>query len=165
MENKQELNNEEQSGGFKELQDYLRKQGAEARGKDSEARRQFLAEDAVLVNVQAIFDTQDEGKDVDTWLECWINKAGDVEAAHTSTYGIFEEYHSNVLYLAPKGSIMKKTEVAGSWFQIRIRPNGNDTWRFKCEVTLHFSDGSIHFKKFLDPTTLDQVSRQSNKYL
>ena len=154
-----------QQDGFPELQELLRKQGQSVLGSAVDDKQKFLAAQAALTGVQVIFYTRDDDKDGDTWLECWINMAGEREAAYNQTYGHFDDWSTHVLYLTPKSNVMRKSDIPGSWLQTRIRPNGNDTWRFTCDCTLYFSDGSIHQKRFGDPTTLDQGARQSNKYL
>lgn len=150
---------------FKELEDILKNEGKDLKEKLAGDKEQQLAIDAVLTSVRVTFYTRDDDKDSDTWLECWINMAGEREAAYNSTYGYFNDWSTHVLYLTPKSNIMRKSNIQGSWLQIRIRPNGNDTWRFTCDCTLYFSDGSIHEKRFGDPTSLDQGARQANKYL
>jgi hypothetical protein len=150
---------------FPELQHFLRNLGPSTSGKPLTDKHKLLATQAVLTSVQVIYYTRNDNKDSDTRLECWINMAGEREAAYNQTYGQFDDWSTHVLYLSPKSNLMRKSDISGSWLQTRIAPNGNDTWRFTCDCTLHFSDGSIHHKRFLDPTTLDQGATQSNKYL
>lgn len=157
--------NNDEKNGFPELQEFLKKQGHSVVGSSGAEKQKLLAAEAALTSVQVIFYTRDDDKDADTRLECWINMAGEREAAYNQTYGHFDDWSTQVLYLSPKSNVMRKSEISGSWLQTRIAPNGNDTWRFTCDCTLHFSDGSIHQKRFGDPTTLDQGARQSNNYL
>lgn len=155
----------EKNEEFQELSELLRDQSAKLRDLSAGEREQVLAANAVLTSVQVIFYTRNENKDHDTRLECWINLSGEREAAYGQRYGEFSDWSTHVLYLTPKTNIMRKSDIPGSWLQIRIAPNGNDTWRFSCECTLYFSDGTVYRKGFPESTTLDQDSRQANKYL
>src|SRR5260221_8904367 len=107
-------------GNFEELQKYLKGAGRAGSAND---RRIAIAEDPVLTGVQVIFRTGNEDKDADTWLECWISKSGEYEAAYANTYGYFPDGSQVDLFLQPKSNLMRKSEIPGSWLQIRIKPD------------------------------------------
>jgi hypothetical protein len=151
--------------GFEELEKVLHELGEKGKGLQREDKKALLASEAVLTGVRVVYRTRDDNKDHDTRLESWINMSGGREAAYASRYGEYDDWSEHVVDLTPKTNVMRKADIRGSWLQIRVTPNGNDTWRFRCEVTLYFSDGSFHSKSFPEPTTLDQGSRQANKPL
>lgn len=153
------------SSVFTEWEEILKNQTRGLGELSPEEKQKTLALDAVLTSVEVIYWGRDNDKDGDTRLESWINMAGDREAAYHSTYGHWDDWSTHVVTLTPKSNVMRKSNIAGSWLQIRISPNGNDTWSFTCRCTLYFSDGTAYQKNFGDPTTLDQGSRQTNKYL
>jgi hypothetical protein len=65
------------------------------------------------------------------------------------------------VHLNPKTNQMRRSDIPGSWFQVRIHPNGNDTWRFHCDITLNFSDGPPYKKSFPDTTDISQDVNQA----
>ena len=122
---------------------------------------------AHLVSMQIIFDTLNNDLDHDTRLEVWINKAGEKEAAYLDVkHNGFPNDSTHVYDVPKKSNTMMRSEIPGSWVQIRIHPSdghggpGKDTWNFKCRVMLRFDDGTIYEKAF-DLTTLDQDANQS----
>lgn len=122
-----------------------------------------MPDEPTLTRVHANFYTQDEDKDEKTFLECWINMRGEREAAYASVDHVgFPDNNPNPVDLLPKTNVMRKRDVPGSWFQVRIHPDGNDTWRFHCDVELHFSDGSKCSQAFPETTDINQDVNQAN---
>lgn len=120
-------------------------------------------DNAVLKKVRANFYTQDDDKDSDTFLECWINMKGERQAAYASVDGVgYEDGSTNEVDLSPKENPMRRKDIPGSWFQVRIHPNGHDTWRFHCDVQLDFDDGSTYKQDFPQTTNLSQDVTQGN---
>ena len=117
---------------------------------------------AVLQSMQITFNTLNNDKDDDTRLEVWINKAGEHEAAYLDIQGQkFDDGSVRVYDVLPKSNPMTRGEIPGSWVQLRIAPNGNDTWNFQFRVMLRFNDGSVYERQY-GPSTLDQDARQGN---
>lgn len=163
----EENKDSEPSGEFFELSELLRNTSSklELTELSVEEKQKALAQNAVLTGVDVTFYTRNDDKDGDTWLETWINMAGEREAAYGQTYGHFNDWSYFLLQLRPKSNVMQKSNIGGSWLQVRIKPNGNDTWVFTCKCTLFFSDGTFFDAVFNNPTTLSQDSRQANFYL
>jgi hypothetical protein len=117
---------------------------------------------ALFQSMQITFNTLNNDKDDDTRLEVWINKVGEQEAAYLDIQGRkFDDNSINIFDVPRKNHPMVRAEIPGSWVQLRIAPNGNDTWNFQFRVMLRFDDGSVYEKQF-GPSTLDQDARQGN---
>jgi len=117
---------------------------------------------ATFQSMQTTFNTLNNDKDEDTRLEVWINKAGEREAAYLDIQNHkFDDGSINIFDVPKKNNPMTRAEIPGSWVQLRIAPNGNDTWNFQFRVMLRFDDGTIYEKAF-GPSTLDQDARQGN---
>ncbi|MBL0869609.1 MAG: hypothetical protein IBJ18_03425 [Phycisphaerales bacterium] len=140
-------------------------------------RERRLSEDPVLIYALAHFATHNDDKDRDTWLEVWINLAGEREAAaaevaHTRDHnppGTQDEFgfpdgSYNNIELTLKTNVMKKSDLAGAWLQVRIHTIGNDTWRFSTWATLVFSDGTRIEQPMSHPETLNESKTQFNHY-
>jgi hypothetical protein len=117
---------------------------------------------AVFTKMKVTFTTGNDDKDYDTFLEIWINKIGEHQAAYASVdHQHYDNNSVNTVDVPPKENQMLWSEIPGSWIQIRIHPNGNDTWRFSFVAVLSFSDGSTLTQK-VDNAVLDQDSTQGN---
>jgi len=94
---------------------------------------------AVFEQMSITFNTGNDDKDQDTWLEIWINKTGENQAAYASVQNQY--YGNNTSYtvaVPPKQNQMLWSDIPGSWIQLRIHPNGHDTWRFGFKAVLTF---------------------------
>jgi hypothetical protein len=112
---------------------------------------------ATLVSAAVTLCTTNADKDRNTRLEIWINKVGDKEAAYRDL-GRTEklENGSSKVFDVPKEShAMMRSEIPGSWLQLRITPIGHDSWRFKAKTVLSFTDGTTYQKCFGE-TALDR---------
>ena len=122
-------------------------------------------QNALLTGMKITFRTQNDNRDHDTRVEVWINKAGEHEAAYLDVPQFeFENNSTHIFDVPTKGQQMKRSEIPGSWVQIRIHPSGgrgHDRWVFETDVMLRFADGTIHEQSF-QRTTLDQNSNQAN---
>ena len=117
---------------------------------------------ALFQSMQTTFNTLNNDKDDDTRLEVWINKAGEREAAYLDIQGQkFDDNSIHIFDVPRKNNPMTRAEIPGSWVQLRIAPNGNDTWNFQFRVMLRFDDGSVYERQY-GPSTLDQDARQGN---
>lgn len=117
---------------------------------------------ALFQSMQTTFTTLNNDKDADTRLEVWINKAGEQEAAYLDIQNQkFDDGSTKIFDVPKKNNPMKRAEIPGSWVQLRIAPNGNDTWNFQFRVLLRFDDDTVYEKQF-GPSTLDQDARQGN---
>ena len=117
---------------------------------------------AVLQSMEITINTLNNDKDADTRLEVWINKAGEREAAYLDIQGQkFDDGSIRIFQVPPKTNAMTRGEIPGSWVQLRIAPNGHDTWNFQFRVMLRFNDGTVYERAY-GPSTLDQDARQGN---
>jgi hypothetical protein len=73
----------------------------------------------------------------------------------------FPDGSSYDMTLHTKTNPMTWAEIPGSWLQIRIHPNGNDTWKFNVKATLNFAGGGYWIIE-ANNQTLDQDSSQLN---
>lgn len=115
---------------------------------------------ASLVSAAITLCTTNADKDRDTRLEIWINKRGEKEAAYLDL-GRTEKLmngSSKVFDVPKKGHAMKRSEIPGSWLQLRIAPIGHDSWRFEAKTVLRFTDGTTYQKCFGE-TGLDRDTR------
>ena len=115
---------------------------------------------ATLVSAAVTLCTTNADKDRDTRLEIWINKRGGKEAAYLDL-GRTEKLmngSSKVFDVPKKEQAMKRSEIPGSWLQLRIAPIGHDSWRFKARTVLKFTDGTTYQKCFGE-TVLDRDAR------
>jgi hypothetical protein len=115
---------------------------------------------ATLVSAVVTLCTTNADKDRDTRLEIWINKAGDKKVAYRDL-GRTEKLENGslkVFDLPTKSKAMTRSEIPGSWLQLRITPLGHDSWRFKAKTELTFTDGSTYQKCFGE-TALDRDAR------
>jgi hypothetical protein len=115
---------------------------------------------ATLVSAVVTLCTTNADKDRNTQLEIWINKVGDKEVAYRDL-GRTEKLangSSKVFDLPTKSNAMTRSEIQGSWLQLRITPIGHDSWRFKAKTVLTFTDGTTYQKCF-DETALDRDAR------
>jgi len=122
----------------------------------------FQNPNARLQSMEITINTLNNDKDADTRLEVWINKAGEREAAYLDIQGQkFDDGSIHIFQVPPKTNPMTRGEIPGSWVQLRIAPNGHDTWNFQIRVMLRFNDGTVYERTY-GPSTLDQDARQGN---
>jgi hypothetical protein len=118
--------------------------------------------DPLFTNMTIDFHTLNDDRDDDTRVEVWINKVGEHAAAYVDLpREHFDDGSHHIFDVPPKGDSFHRSDIPGSWIQIRIRPNGNDTWKFEFVATLRFDDGST-FEKKVSATALSQDVRQGN---
>jgi hypothetical protein len=117
---------------------------------------------AHFVSMQVTFDTINGGLQHDTPLEVWINMSGEREAAYAAIGHRDITNASTLSFDVPlKTHPMTRGELPGSWVQIRIAPNHNELWTFRCRVLLRFDDATFYEKSF-NVSTLDQYATQAN---
>ena len=115
---------------------------------------------ATMISASVTLCTTSADKDRNTRLEISINKASDKQAAYIDV-GRTEKLvngSSKVIDVPKLGRTMKRSEIPGSWLQLRITPIGHDSWRFKAKTVLNFSDGTTYQKCFGE-NALDRDAR------
>jgi hypothetical protein len=115
---------------------------------------------ATLVSAVVTLCTTNADKDRNTQLELWINKVGDKTVAYRDLGRTekLENGSSKAFDVPSKSNAMTRSEIPGSWLQLRIAPIGHDSWRFKAKAELTFTDGTTYQKCF-DETALDRDAR------
>jgi hypothetical protein len=115
---------------------------------------------ATLVSAAVTLCTTNADKDRNTRLEIWINKVGDQEVAYRDLGRTekLENGSSKVFDIPKKSDAMMRSEIPGSWLQLRIAPIGHDSWRFKAKTVLNFTDGTTYQRCFSE-TALDRDAR------
>lgn len=100
--------------------------------------------EAILTRAQVAFHTNNDDKDHDTKLFTTLrDNTGNVVAQLDEHFGD-DTWHDN----EDDGPYELRRVAGASWssmrhgrLNIRIEPNGNDTWNFNVEAILFFSDG------------------------
>jgi hypothetical protein len=116
----------------------------------------------VLINSTIKFHTNDEDKDHDTHVTISVRDKNNVVCAYIDNdFGRFPDNSDN----GPFGLIVSNPSSEDALQQgavnIRIDPNGHDTWRFNFFLDLLFNDGS-HLSGGANTLELDQNRREQS---
>ena len=93
-----------------------------------------------LATVTATFDTTDNDKDHDTYLDVQlVTNRGKVLAEKMGIGGHWNNNSSNTVTLDVKNDIDKK-DLKAAIVRLTIHPNGNDKWAFNYHVQIAWTD-------------------------
>jgi hypothetical protein len=117
---------------------------------------------SILRNATITFHTNDEDKDADTHVTVTVRDSNNIIAARIDNdFGHFDDHSDN----GPYGLIVRNqssnSDLQSGSVNIRIDPNGHDTWRFNFDLDLWFDDGS-HLSGEASGLQLNQNNRESN---
>jgi len=99
-------------------------------------------DDPTLTSAFASFHTNDDDKDDNTILTISIEKGHDEYAKVDGITGKFDDHSDNGPFGVNIEGTVRKSALPGATLTLKIRPSGNDTWKFNCFLELQFSDGS-----------------------
>jgi hypothetical protein len=104
-----------------------------------------VAPQATLTAATVKFHTTNDDKDSDTdlFVEIYDNSLGVAAEVTPKIDGLFRDNTDSQLYnMAIGHPPITYSQLLGGEIEVRIDPNGNDTWNFDDVVTMSFSDGS-----------------------
>ena len=102
-----------------------------------------MSDSALLTRASITFQTNDEDKDDDTWLDVIVALIdGHVVARVSDFFGTFHDNHEDGPYDLEFVDPRTRGEMKGGNVTLNIDPTGNDTWRFNFFLDLLFDDGA-----------------------
>jgi hypothetical protein len=117
---------------------------------------------AVLRNCSIRFHTTDNDKDGDTHVTVNVFDSNNVLAAHVdSDFGHFDDNSDNGPFQLIVQNPSTNTALQSGRLDLRIDPNGHDTWHFNFLLDLVFDDNS-HLSGGADGISLDQDNRTTS---
>jgi hypothetical protein len=121
------------------------------------------ADEPVVTQVTATFDTTTNDKDHDTLLDVSVyNNRNVLIAQKTGIGGHWNDHSSNTVTLDLKNALKKSQIPAGS-VRLVIHPNGNDKWEFNYHIDITYSDDSVTEKNWDGKVlTQDNASASDN---
>lgn len=94
-------------------------------------------------SIAVVFNTTNDDKDNDTYLECQIlTPDNHWLAQNAGQFGLFPDNSTYTLNLNMGSPYYSETLLSQSALYVHIIPNGNDTWRFGWCVVVTYTDGS-----------------------
>ena len=108
--------------------------------------RPFGDNDEYVIGVSLRFHTKDNDKDYDTSLDIRLcNKDGVLFAERTGISGHWAEKTSYLVALDLKNALLLSQVSEGS-VHLAIHPNGTDTWEFKYDLWIFYSNNGVTVK-------------------
>jgi hypothetical protein len=96
-----------------------------------------------ITGIKVIFQTGADDKDYDTRVDVTYKTAGDVIMGQKSDNGTrYPDQGVNTLPLDLSGGPFSVADLVNSKLDIRIYPNGHDTWRFDYDIQVSLDNGN-----------------------
>jgi hypothetical protein len=113
-----------------------------------------------ITGIKVVFQTGADDKDNDTGVEVIYKTSGDVIMGQKTDNGTrYPDQGVNTLSLDLSGGPFFVSDLTNSKLDIRIYPNGHDTWRFDYDIQVFLDNGST-----LDYPVRGWVLSQNNTF-